>query len=240
MGRDGIVTPRTSAWPDVGWVMPGEQADERGLAGPVRAQQPVDAPGRQVEVTPSTAATVPNRLTSSRARITGPPAGGCRGSSVAAGSMTIDRPSDSRTVPLDRSSLGADGPLPDRNPNVPRSMPTAVRPGSYARWPSPSSPKGSTAMIHPSDPELRGPIAVRDGHGAPVTCAACGCRLTPRATPGSTSTRSPGAMPAAAGSGAPTPRTTPRVARSPSPSDRTRRPFAPLNQRARYSSTTIR
>jgi hypothetical protein len=35
-----------------------------------------------------------------------------------------------------------------------------------------------TAMIHPSDPELRGHQAVRDGQGAPVTCAACGCRLT--------------------------------------------------------------
>ena len=31
-------------------------------------------------------------------------------------------------------------------------------------------------MIHPSDPEIR-PAAVRDGHGAPVTCASCGCRL---------------------------------------------------------------
>ena len=33
------------------------------------------------------------------------------------------------------------------------------------------------AMIHPSEPELRRPLAVRGGHGAPVTCAACGCRL---------------------------------------------------------------
>ncbi len=32
-------------------------------------------------------------------------------------------------------------------------------------------------MIHPSDSELRS-IAVRDGRQAPVTCAACGCRLT--------------------------------------------------------------
>lgn len=32
-------------------------------------------------------------------------------------------------------------------------------------------------MIHPSDSEVR-PIAVRDGRSAPVTCAACGCRLT--------------------------------------------------------------
>ena len=32
-------------------------------------------------------------------------------------------------------------------------------------------------MIHPTEPETRRPIAVRDGHGAPVTCAACGCRL---------------------------------------------------------------
>ena len=33
-------------------------------------------------------------------------------------------------------------------------------------------------MIHPSDPEITTrPLAVRDGHGAPVTCATCGCRL---------------------------------------------------------------
>jgi len=32
-------------------------------------------------------------------------------------------------------------------------------------------------MIHPTDPEVRRPQAVRDGHGAPVTCATCGCRL---------------------------------------------------------------
>lgn len=34
-----------------------------------------------------------------------------------------------------------------------------------------------TTMIHPSDPQFSPPIAVRDGQGAPVTCAACGCRL---------------------------------------------------------------
>lgn len=33
-------------------------------------------------------------------------------------------------------------------------------------------------MIQPSDPDLR-VIAVRDGQSAPVTCAACGCRLAP-------------------------------------------------------------
>ena len=32
-------------------------------------------------------------------------------------------------------------------------------------------------MLHPSDPSSRLPLAVRDGHDAPVTCAACGCRL---------------------------------------------------------------
>jgi hypothetical protein len=31
-------------------------------------------------------------------------------------------------------------------------------------------------MIHPSDPETH-QTAVRDGQLAPVTCAACGCRL---------------------------------------------------------------
>jgi hypothetical protein len=33
-------------------------------------------------------------------------------------------------------------------------------------------------MIHPSDAELRRPLAVRGGQEAPVTCAACGCRLS--------------------------------------------------------------
>ena len=32
-------------------------------------------------------------------------------------------------------------------------------------------------MIHPPDNLAGRPIAVRDGQGAPVTCAACGCRL---------------------------------------------------------------
>ena len=34
-----------------------------------------------------------------------------------------------------------------------------------------------TQMIHPSDADLRRPLAVRGGQEAPVTCAACGCRL---------------------------------------------------------------
>jgi hypothetical protein len=32
-------------------------------------------------------------------------------------------------------------------------------------------------MMHSSDPESRSASAVRDGRDAPVTCAACGCRL---------------------------------------------------------------
>jgi hypothetical protein len=32
-------------------------------------------------------------------------------------------------------------------------------------------------MIHPSDTPRNGSSAVRDGQLAPVTCAACGCRL---------------------------------------------------------------
>jgi hypothetical protein len=31
-------------------------------------------------------------------------------------------------------------------------------------------------MLIPNEP-TSGPIAVRDGHRGPVTCAACGCRL---------------------------------------------------------------
>ena len=34
-----------------------------------------------------------------------------------------------------------------------------------------------TAMLHPSGPDGRAPLAVRDGVKGPVTCAACGCRL---------------------------------------------------------------
>lgn len=40
----------------------------------------------------------------------------------------------------------------------------------------PPDPK-VTDMIHPSDPQFTRPLAVRGGQGAPVTCAACGCRL---------------------------------------------------------------
>jgi transcription initiation factor TFIIIB Brf1 subunit/transcription initiation factor TFIIB len=32
-------------------------------------------------------------------------------------------------------------------------------------------------MIHPSDSDSTRQRAVRDGQSAPVTCAACGCRL---------------------------------------------------------------
>jgi hypothetical protein len=35
-----------------------------------------------------------------------------------------------------------------------------------------------TDMLHPSDHAISRPLAVRDGQGAPVTCAGCGCRLT--------------------------------------------------------------
>jgi len=33
------------------------------------------------------------------------------------------------------------------------------------------------AMLHRSESEFHRPLAVRDGAGAPVTCASCGCRL---------------------------------------------------------------
>ena len=53
---------------------------------------------------------------------------------------------------------------------------TATLPGQ-----APANPihEKVTPMLHPSDPELRRPIAVRGGQGAPVTCASCGCRLAP-------------------------------------------------------------
>ena len=38
-------------------------------------------------------------------------------------------------------------------------------------------PEGAT-MLYPSDPDIT-PSAVRDGRQGPVTCVACGCRLTP-------------------------------------------------------------
>lgn len=55
------------------------------------------------------------------------------------------------------------------------------RPAMATTLPAPASPSPQhdkvIAMIHPSEPELGRPFAVRDGQGAPVTCAACGCRL---------------------------------------------------------------
>jgi hypothetical protein len=33
-------------------------------------------------------------------------------------------------------------------------------------------------MIHSHDPDTETVMAVRDGRGGPVTCAACGCRLS--------------------------------------------------------------
>ena len=61
-----------------------------------------------------------------------------------------------------------------------RSDSVAVLPETRPTAPAPAPDQQQvTAMLHPSDPDLVRPVAVRDGHGAPVTCAACGCRLTP-------------------------------------------------------------
>ena len=59
-----------------------------------------------------------------------------------------------------------------RHPGTPATIP---RPTAD----SPATPSDSkvTDMIHPSDPQFTRPLAVRGGQGAPVTCAACGCRL---------------------------------------------------------------
>ncbi len=56
------------------------------------------------------------------------------------------------------------------------------------RHPTPAAPLSASAsarqydhkvnaMIHPSEPDLGRPLAVRAGQGAPVTCVTCGCRL---------------------------------------------------------------
>lgn len=54
-------------------------------------------------------------------------------------------------------------------------------PGTTAAFPQSASAgrfhEKVTPMIHPSDAELRRPLAVRGGQAAPVTCASCGCRL---------------------------------------------------------------
>jgi hypothetical protein len=58
---------------------------------------------------------------------------------------------------------------------VPQADPTARQSATTA--PAAPAHEKVTAMIHPSDSDLTRPTAVRDGQGAPVTCAACGCRL---------------------------------------------------------------
>ena len=57
-----------------------------------------------------------------------------------------------------------------------KRLPTAIATPPGQASASPIDQK-VTQMIHPSEPELRRPTAVRGGQGAPVTCAACGCRL---------------------------------------------------------------
>ena len=44
---------------------------------------------------------------------------------------------------------------------------------------APQTEQEETAVIHPTDTGIGRPLAVRAGHGAPVTCVACGCRLAP-------------------------------------------------------------
>jgi len=44
--------------------------------------------------------------------------------------------------------------------------------------PTPDAARKVPAMIQPSDSETRSSSAIRDGRDGPVTCAACGCRLT--------------------------------------------------------------
>lgn len=44
--------------------------------------------------------------------------------------------------------------------------------------------KSRPQMIHPPGPEAHPVLAVRDGRGAPVTCADCGCRLQAVGHPG--------------------------------------------------------
>jgi hypothetical protein len=57
------------------------------------------------------------------------------------------------------------------------ARPTAAR-QRIADAPAVAAQEKVPAMIHPSDSQAVRPSAVRDGQGAPVTCAACGCRLS--------------------------------------------------------------
>ena len=68
-----------------------------------------------------------------------------------------------RSRPYSQVHDGEASPEPDGDP--PRTATTA------------QAHEKVTQMIHPSDADLRRPLAVRGGQEAPVTCAACGCRL---------------------------------------------------------------
>ncbi len=59
-----------------------------------------------------------------------------------------------------------------RHPSATLTRPRVQRTGDTGL-----SDQQVTAMLQPSGSEIRKPLAVRDGQGAPVTCAACGCRL---------------------------------------------------------------
>lgn len=77
---------------------------------------------------------------------------------------------------------GASGLMPTRGPFRPTlvAMMGKRHSGTTATRGAPSASQVEervNPMLHPSDPELRRPLAVRGGQSAPVTCAACGCRL---------------------------------------------------------------
>jgi len=87
------------------------------------------------------------------------------------------------TDPQPRRTLTAnDGPIVrayaalmmgKRHSRTPATMPSPT-----ADSPATVSDLKVTHMIHPSDPQFTRPLAaVRGGQGAPITCAACGCRL---------------------------------------------------------------
>ncbi len=92
--------------------------------------------------------------------------------------------------PIDHRAIGAhtDGPQPDRNQSG--SAPPLTAGGSRTRVSRRGSflsrlcPIVRPQMIHPPDPMIRAPFAVRDGRGAPVTCEGCGCRLQAVGHPG--------------------------------------------------------
>ena len=168
-----------------------ERSVARRPAGHRRSPSGPDGPARLIELRPAARGAPRGRLGAGRAAAPGAPTS--RPTFWLVEPIAAPAPGGRRDAGRRQAAVGSQ---PDRNPIVRRtgadagrSVPTldrswgrvalARRASQASRPPSTQRPPAREVrpMIHPSDPELRDRSPSATVSGAPVTCAACGCRL---------------------------------------------------------------